>query len=80
MPRRPAKIERDIPLYLIAPVVKQEVSTYGESLERVIVRRTSSHFYICQYQVTAGKKGTVRESTLVTVHCAEKKAGKEEGK
>ena len=45
MPRRPAKIERDIPLYLIAPVVKREVSTHGEDLERVIVWKTGSHFY-----------------------------------
>ena len=45
MPRRPAKIERDIPLYLISHIVKREVSTHGEELERVIVRKTGSHFY-----------------------------------
>ena len=37
MPRRPAKIERDIPLYLIPDIVKREVGTHGEALERVIV-------------------------------------------
>ena len=40
-----AKIERDIPLYLISCVVKREVSTHGEDLERVIVWKTGSHFY-----------------------------------
>jgi len=45
MPRRPSKIERDIPLYLIAGIVKRGVSTYGEGLERVIVRKTGRHFY-----------------------------------
>jgi len=45
MPRRPAKIERDIPLYLIPDIVKREVRTHGDELERVIVRKTRSHFY-----------------------------------
>ena len=44
MPRRPATIERDIPLFLIPPVVVRGVRTYGEVLERVIVRKTSSRF------------------------------------
>ena len=30
--RRAGKVERDIPLYLIARVVKREVSTHGEDL------------------------------------------------
>ena len=33
MPRRPAKIERDIPLWLIPGIVKREVSTHGEETE-----------------------------------------------
>ena len=45
MPRRPTKIERDIPLYLIPDIVKREVSTHGEELEWVYVRTTGSHFY-----------------------------------
>jgi hypothetical protein len=45
MPRRPSKIERDIPLYLIPHIMKREVSTHGEELERVIVWKTGSHFY-----------------------------------
>jgi len=44
MPRRPATIGRDIPLFLIRPVVVRGVRTYGEVLERVIVHKTRSHF------------------------------------
>jgi hypothetical protein len=45
MPRRPAKIERDIPLYLVPEIVKRGVVTHGGTLERVIVSRTGNHFY-----------------------------------
>jgi hypothetical protein len=45
MPRRPATIERDIPLFLIPHVVLRGVRTHGEELERVIVSKTRSHFY-----------------------------------
>ena len=45
MSRRPTKIERDIPLYLIPDIVKREVSTHGEELDWVFVRTTGSHFY-----------------------------------
>ena len=45
MPRRLATIERDIPLFLIPYIVMREVRSHGEELERVIVRKTSSHFY-----------------------------------
>jgi hypothetical protein len=45
MPRRPATIERDIPLFLIPHVVMRGVRTHGEELERVIVKKTCSHFY-----------------------------------
>jgi hypothetical protein len=45
MPRRSATIERDIPLFLIPHVLLREVRRHGEELERVNVRKTSSHFY-----------------------------------
>jgi len=45
MPRRLATVERDIPLFLIPHVLLREVRRHGEELERVIVRKTSSHFY-----------------------------------
>ena len=45
MPRRPAKIERDIPLYLVPHFVKRGVSIYGDELEGMDVRRTGRHFY-----------------------------------
>jgi hypothetical protein len=45
MPRRLATIERDIPLFLIPHILLREVRRHSEELERVIVRKTSSHFY-----------------------------------
>ena len=45
MPRRPAKIERDIPLWLIPGIVKRGVVTHGKTLERVIVSKSRNHFY-----------------------------------
>ena len=45
MPRRPTKIERDIPLYLIPDIVKREVNTFGEQLEGLNVHTAESHFY-----------------------------------
>ena len=45
MPRRSATVERDIPLFLIPHVLLREVRRHGEELERVIIRKTRSHFY-----------------------------------
>ena len=45
MPRRPAKIVRDIPLCLIPGMVKRGVSIHGGRLKRVIVWESRSHFY-----------------------------------
>jgi hypothetical protein len=45
MPRRPATIERDIPLCLIPALVKRSVSIYGGRRKRVIVWESRSHFY-----------------------------------
>ena len=45
MRRRAATIERDIPLVLIPHIVMRGVRKHGEDLERVIVRKTRSHFY-----------------------------------
>ena len=45
MPRRPAEIQPDVPLFLIPHVIRQRIRTCGEELERVIVTRTHRHFY-----------------------------------
>jgi hypothetical protein len=45
MPRRPATIEEDIPLFLIPHIVMRGVRMHGEGLERVIVQKTRRHFY-----------------------------------
>jgi len=45
MPRRPAVIKRDIPLYLIPHLVLQGVRSHGGELERVVVQKTRCHFY-----------------------------------
>ncbi len=45
MPRRPADVMGDVPLYLIPHVIRQRILSCGEELERVMVTRTHRHFY-----------------------------------
>ena len=45
MPRRPAEVQADVPLFLVAHAIQQRIRTCGEELERVIVTRTHRHFY-----------------------------------
>ena len=45
MPRRPAEVMDDVPLFLVAHVIQQRVRTCGEELERVMITRTHRHFY-----------------------------------
>ena len=45
MPRRAAVVVREIPLYLITHIVMREVRNNGEEIERIIIQRTSQHFY-----------------------------------
>ena len=66
MPWSAVTVEQDIPFYLIAPIVKREVNTNGEQLERVIVRKTRSNFFnVCIrtrpiHRELMGKRTTVR--------------------
>ncbi|MDD4484489.1 MAG: hypothetical protein PHD55_08995 [Methanoregula sp.] len=45
MPRRPAEVLADVPLFLIPHVILQRIRQFGEDLERVAVTRTHRHFY-----------------------------------
>lgn len=45
MPRRPARIEWEVPLYLISHKIQQGVISHGEELERMVVDRTHRHHY-----------------------------------
>jgi hypothetical protein len=45
MPRRQTTIGRDIPLFIVPHVIMQKIRTHGENLERVIVRKSGSHYY-----------------------------------
>ncbi len=45
MPRRPAEVMEDVPLFLIPHVIMQKIRTSGEDLEGVAVKRTQRHFY-----------------------------------
>ncbi len=56
MPRRPAVIERDIPLYLIPYIVRRGVYTHGEELERVDVKKLRRHFYTISIRTKHAKR------------------------
>jgi len=56
MPRRPATVERDIPLFLISRRIQQGVKTHGEELERVVVNRSHRHFYTVSIRTRPTKR------------------------
>ena len=66
MPRRPATIERDIPLFLIPPRVIRSVRMYGEEPDRVIVNKIRRHFSTISIRMRPVKrelKGVKKDTT-----------------
>lgn len=45
MPRRPAQVRPDVPLFLIPSVIRDEIQNAGEELERIVVKKAGRHFY-----------------------------------
>jgi len=64
---RPAKIERDIPLWLNLDIVKREVSSHGGRLKGLIVRETRGHFY----NISIRTKPIRKERRGGSTRCAE---------
>jgi hypothetical protein len=60
MPRRPASIERAIPLFLIPHKIQDGIYKHGEELERVVVSRGGSHFYNISIRTRPVKRELVR--------------------
>jgi len=69
MPRRPADVMEEIPLYLIPHVIMQKIRNCGEDLEGVAVKRTERHFYTV----------SVRTRPIRREYQAERAAGKPGG-
>jgi hypothetical protein len=45
MPRKADHIRAEVPLYLISPVIGEEIKKTGDALDRIVVRRSDHHFY-----------------------------------
>jgi hypothetical protein len=45
MPRRQTTTDRDIPLFIVPHMIMKRIRRHGENLERVIVRKSGSHYY-----------------------------------
>jgi len=45
MPRRQTTTDRDIPLFIVPHVIMKRIRMHGKALERVIVRKSGSHYY-----------------------------------
>lgn len=45
MPRRPAEVLENVPLFLIPAAIKKKIKTTGEELVRVVVKKAGRHFY-----------------------------------
>jgi len=63
MPRRPAEILADVPLFLIPHVILQRIRQVGEDLERVTVKRTHRHFYTVSIRTRPLKREFQSERT-----------------
>jgi hypothetical protein len=63
MPRRPAEILSDVPLFLIPHVILQRIRQVGEDLERVTVKRTHRHFYTVSIRTRPLKREFQSERT-----------------
>jgi len=63
MPRRPAEILADVPLFLISHVILQRIRQVGEDLERVTVKRTHRHFYTVSIRTRPLKREFQSERT-----------------
>jgi hypothetical protein len=45
MPRRQTMTNRYIPLFIVPHMIMKRIRRHGEKLERVIVRKSGSHYY-----------------------------------
>ena len=45
MPRRPARIREDIPLWLIPQIVQDEIARAGEEMFRIVIKKTGRHYF-----------------------------------
>lgn len=63
MPRRPAEILADVPLFLIPHVILQRIRQFGDDLERVTVKRTHRHFYTVSIRTRPLKREFQSERT-----------------
>ena len=56
MPRRPPRVRQKVPLFLIPPVIQQEICQTGEELERIVVRKTNRHYYCVSIHTRSVKR------------------------
>lgn len=63
MPRRPAELLADVPLFLIPHVILQRIRQFGDDLERVTVKRTHRHFYTVSIRTRPLKREFQSERT-----------------
>ena len=56
MPRRQTTVERDVPLFIVPHMIMKRIRRHGENLERVIVRKSSSHYYNISIRTRAVKR------------------------
>lgn len=45
MPRRQMTVEREVPLFLVPHMIMKRIRQHSEAMERIIVRKTCSHYY-----------------------------------
>ncbi|HNX17395.1 MAG TPA: hypothetical protein PKM50_03590 [Methanoregula sp.] len=64
MPRRPAEVSPDVPLFLIPHVIRQRIRLYGDRVERVTVKKASHHFYTVSIRTWPVKREFATEAAV----------------
>lgn len=64
MPRRPAEVSPDVPLFLVPRLIQQRIRLHGDGVERVIVKKTHQHFYTVSVRTRPVKREFATESAV----------------
>lgn len=62
MPRRPAQVVSGVPLFLIPPMIRQEIKRAGEELERIVVKKSGRYYYNISIRSRSVKRELMAEA------------------
>lgn len=63
MPRRQPTTDREIPLFIIPHMIMKRIRMHGDAQERVIVRKSGSHYHNISIRTRAVKRELKQRAT-----------------